>query len=132
MDIFLNRHCHNMLKLFKFPVIIPFHGPAQEDPIELRIRTISQNVNNIVTPPATPALKEHFSLNTGFITIILMTGGAAAVYILASKSSSYQERYAIVCPVLLFISILIPVYWTWANDDLRRFTMRIIRKMLMC
>ena len=124
-----------MLKLFKFPVIIPFHGPAQEDPIELRIRTISQNVNNIVTPPATLALKEHFSLNTGFITIILMTGGAAVVtkicqYILASKSSSYQERYAIVSPFLLFITTLIPVYWTWANDDLRRFTKRLIRKML--
>ena len=52
-------------------------------------------------------------------------------YILASKSSSYQERYAIVSAVLLFISTVIPVYWTWANDDLSRFTKRLIMKMLM-
>ena len=45
-------------------------------------------------------------------------------HILASKSSSYQEKYAIVSPVILFITTLIPVYWTWANDDLRRFTKR--------
>ena len=71
------------------------------------------------------------------MTIILMTGGASVItkisqYILASKSSSYQERYAIVSPVLLFISTLIPVYWTLANDDLRRFTKRLIMKMLSC
>ena len=115
MNIFLRGHFQNLLKQFKVPVIIPFHGPPQEDPTELRIQTISQNVNDIVTPPAKPDLKEHFTLNTGLLTIILMTVVSAVItkicqYILDSKSSSYQERYAIVSPVLRFISNVVPVY----------------------
>ena len=51
MDIFISGHFRNILKQFRVPVIIPFHGPPQEDPIELRIQTISQTVNEVLFLP---------------------------------------------------------------------------------
>jgi hypothetical protein len=79
LDIFLSGHSQNILKQFKVLVIIPFHGPPQEDPIELRIQTISQNVEEVLSPPVTPHNQEHFTLNTGLLTIILMTVVSAAI-----------------------------------------------------
>ena len=136
IDISIKKHIQSFIKWVKFPIIIPFHGPLQQDPIELRTISKGSPSGAVTLPsPVTASYHEHVTINTGLLTIMFMTAGAGLIiklclYLFSPNSSSYEKRYAIVCPTFLLITAVIPIYWTCANNDLGQFAKRFIKKLV--
>jgi hypothetical protein len=137
-DMSIKKHVQSIINWFRLPLSIPFHGPFQQNPIELRtIPKCPSSDAEIQPPPVTASCQEHVTINTGLLTIFVMTAGVGlmiklCLYLISPNSSSLEKRYAIVCTTTLFITTVIPIYWTWANKDLGQFAKRFIKKRISC
>ena len=79
-DISIKKHVQSIINWFRLPLIIPFHGPFQQNPIELRtIPKCPSSDAEIQPPPVTASCQEHVTINTGLLTVSVMTAGAAVI-----------------------------------------------------
>ena len=79
-DISIKKHIQSIINWFRFPLIIPFHGPLQQDTIELRkIPKGPPSNDEILPPPVNVSCQEHVTINTGLLTVSVMTAGAAVI-----------------------------------------------------
>ena len=120
-------------KTFILPRILPFHGSMPSGPEAIEIPTISSNIQQNLPNVQQSENVEHVKFSTGFITIIIFTMTSVIVSRVVqhfSSKSSFFLPSSTGYIISIIITTIIPVYWTWANEDLQEFSKRYVKKKL--
>ena len=88
--IVMDKLCKtNWQKIFKFPKILPFHGPFQQGPEAVEIQIISPIAPRSLTTTPSSTSQTHVAFTAGLITIICATIGTAILtFMFQNKTSS--------------------------------------------